>query len=408
MKTSYITKLISIMLLLALCFYFGLQVYRYLTSAQRTVTTYPYTADDSISVSGYVVRNEHRIDCEDTLLELHYAEGERVALNATLATVYHSQETLERSQELERLNEQLKQLEYAKSASNDTGAVQLLDEDIKSDILSLHRSLSTNSFSAVNEFASDIKTSVLRYAFSHNGAGDLDERIASLNREIRSLSSSVSDASKRITAPFSGIYSAVLDGYEEVLTPEILSTLTPSQIASVKPDKHTSTVGKMIAGNTWYFVTTVTEEQAKSLSVGQKISLRFAEGVSSDLPMKIQSIGAPEKGKCAVVTYSEQYLAAVTLIRETQAELILKTYSGLRVPKNALRMNDGKAGVYCRIGLVAYYKPVHILFQNDDYIIVEPGEIESDAKSRIELYTIRAGDAVIISSEELYDGKVLE
>ncbi len=408
MKTSYTTKIISAMLIVALSFYFGLQVYRYLTSAQRTVAAYAYTADESIAVSGYVVRDEHRIECSETLLELHYAEGERVSLNSTLATIYQSQEALERSQELETKNEQLKQLEYAKNAANDAGAVQLLDDDIKADIYSLHNSLNSNSFSSANEYASELKTSVLRRSFTYNGTGDLDERIASLEKEIRSLSSSVSGESKRITAPFSGIYSAVLDGYEDVLTPESVDTLTPSQIQSLKASKSESTVGKMIAGNRWYFVTTVTQEQAKTLSVGQEIALRFAEGVSSDLPMKIQRIGAAENGKCALVAYSDRFLSNVTLIRETQAELIVRDYTGLRIPKNALRLSDGKAGVYCQVGLVAYYKPVKVLFQNDDYIIVKPGEIEATAQSRIELYTIRAGDEVIISSEELYDGKVLE
>ncbi len=99
----------------------------------------------------------------------------------------------------------------------------------------------------------------------------------------------------------------------------------------------------------------------------------------------------------------------MTLLREQNAELILNEYEGLRVPKNALRVDeDGVSGVYCLVGRVAYFKPVSIVYQGSDYCLVTPGEIEAATDSQKSLYTLRPNDEVIVSAGELYNGKVVD
>ena len=87
----------------------------------------------------------------------------------------------------------------------------------------------------------------------------------------------------------------------------------------------------------------------------------------------------------------------------------LARYEGLRIPKNALRVDaDGSSGVYCLVGLRAYRKPVEVLWQGEDYCLVRPVGIETTSESLRQLYTLRAGDEAIVSANDLYDGKVVE
>ena len=60
------------------------------------------------------------------------------------------------------------------------------------------------------------------------------------------------------------------------------------------------------------------------------------------------------------------------------------------------------------VGLRAYFKPVDVLWQGEDYCLVRPVTIDSTSESAIELYTLRVNDEVIISANDLYDGKVIE
>ena len=360
-STSVSTKIITILLLLAVIGYFAVQGYNYFVSPETTTLVYRYHSERSIALRGYVVRDEQVVDCNETLIELKHAEGERVGQGDTIASVYRSADALNATQQLETLRAQKEQLEYAKSASSDAATALRLDTDIREQIISV------------------------RAAYESGGG------------------------TTRITAPVSGTYSAVADGYESVLTPEVLETMTPSQLSSAAPQSVSTTVGKLIQGSAWYFAANVNEEDAASLKENSRLTLRMVSGVDFDLPVTLTRISAAENGKCLIVLKSTRYLSYMTLLREQNAELIISAYDGLRVPKNALRVDEnGVSGVYCLVGRVAYFKPVSIVYQGSDYCLVEPGTIEAATESQKSLYTLRPNDEVIVSAGELYNGKVVD
>ena len=166
---------------------------------------------------------------------------------------------------------------------------------------------------------------------------------------------------------------------------------------------------KHAEGSAWYFAANVNEENAASLKENSRLTLRMASGVGFDLPVTLTRISAVENGKCLIVLKSTRYLSYMTLLREQNAELIISAYDGLRVPKNALRVDEnGVSGVYCLVGRVAYFKPVSIVYQGSDYCLVEPGTIEAATESQKSLYTLRPNDEVIVSAGELYNGKVVD
>lgn len=397
------------MLLLAVLAYFGVQGYRYLVDPETTTLVYRYRSEQSIAVRGYVVRNEKVVDCGETLIELAHAEGERVGAGDTLATIYHSADALKATQELETLRTQKEQLTYAISAANDAETALKLDSDIRDGIIALRTAFEAGSYTSLDSLADSLRTTVLKREYAYSGSNDLSARLDSLNAQIQSVSAAVSGGTTRIRASIAGTYSAVADGYETVLTEEALETMTPSTLAAVQPEEVSTTVGKLIEGSSWYFAAAISEADAAALKVGQKLTLRMASGVDFDLPVTLLRVSDAENGKRLIVTESSKYLPYVTLLREQNAELIIAEYEGLRIPKNALRVDEnGASGVYCLVGRTAYFKPVTIVYQGSDYCLVEPGEIDAATESQISLYTLRPNDEVIISAGELYNGKVVD
>mgnify|MGYP003236892351 CR=1 FL=1 len=75
-STSVSTKIITILLLLAVIGYFAVQGYNYFVSPETTTLVYRYHSERSIALRGYVVRDEQVVDCNETLIELKHAEGE--------------------------------------------------------------------------------------------------------------------------------------------------------------------------------------------------------------------------------------------------------------------------------------------------------------------------------------------
>lgn len=407
-STSLSTKFITALLLLAVIAYFGVQGYRYVTDPETTAIVYRYRSEQAIAVRGYVVREEQVVDCAETLLELTHAEGEHIGAGDTIATVYRSAEALRATQELEALRAQKEQLEYARNAANDTETALKLDSEIRDQILSVRAAYEAGSFSALDALSDRLKTTVLKREYAYNGSEELGARLEELDAQIREASAA-SGGTTRVTASVSGTYSAVADGYEGVLTPESLADMTPSGLAAVSPQSVSSTVGKIVSGSKWYFAASVSEADAAKLRIGQRLTLRMASGVDFDLPVTLTRVSEAENGNCLVVTESDKYLAYVTLLREQNAEIVIDEYEGLRIPKNALRVNgDGVSGVYCLIGRTAYFKPVNIIYQGGEYCLVEPGRIEAATESQKSLLTLRTNDEVIISAGELYNGKVVD
>lgn len=407
-STSLSTKFITALLLLAVIAYFGVQGYRYVTDPETTAIVYRYRSEQAIAVRGYVVREEQVVDCAETLLELTHAEGEHIGAGDTIATVYRSAEALRATQELEALRAQKEQLEYARNAANDTETALKLDSEIRDQILSVRAAYEAGSFSALDALSDRLKTTVLKREYAYNGSEELGARLEELDAQIREASAA-SGGTTRVTASVSGTYSAVADGYEGVLTPESLADMMPSGLAAVSPQSVSSTVGKIVSGSKWYFAASVSEADAAKLRTGQRLTLRMASGVDFDLPVTLTRVSEAENGNCLVVTESDKYLAYVTLLREQNAEIVIDEYEGLRIPKNALRVNgDGVSGVYCLIGRTAYFKPVNIIYQGGEYCLVEPGRIEAATESQKSLLTLRTNDEVIISAGELYNGKVVD
>ena len=195
----------------------------------------------------------------------------------------------------------------------------------------------------------------------------------------------------------------MVDGYERVLTPAGLEELTPSLLSAVQADESVSSnVGKIISGTIWYYAAAIDAEDAARFTPGSSVKLRFAKNAQRDYTMTVTHLSAEEDGQRVLVLSCDKYLAELTLLRQPTAEVIHKSHTGLRVPTKALRMNeDGVLGVYCRIGMVARFKPVEQVFAGEDFYLVKA----AGGASR-EL-TLREGDEVIVTANSLYDGKVV-
>ena len=206
----------------------------------------------------------------------------------------------------------------------------------------------------------------------------------------------------------------MVDGYETVLTPEVIQELTPSQLSALQPDSTAvSRVGKLILGDNWYYAASLRTGEIREIQEAGDISIRFSKDVDRDLDVVIQSVGWEENGRSVVVFQGKYDLSQLTLLRQQSAEIILSTMSGIRVPQEALRIvsqtvtgEDGKetetqiTGVYCVVGVKAVFKPAEVLYNGDGFVLLRPA---STIKSRI----LRSGEEVILTANNLYDGKVV-
>jgi len=423
MKNSNLsTKLLMAAIVLTVLCYFGINLLAYFSDPFSTTVVYSYTNNHAVTVSGYVVREEAPIEGEGELVYFSRGEGERVSKGGSVALVYDNREALDNANTVRNLEEQLRQLLYARSLANGIQSTVSLDKAVNESLAVFHAARSRDHIATATDAAAALRSAVLRHNYAYSGTEDLDSSIEAMKARIAELSESISGATTSIRAGSSGLFSSLVDGYETVLTPEALKTMSVEDYRAVTP-LAASGMGKLVYGSKWYFVTLLRQADAKDVSVGQTVTLRFQTGLDRDLPLTVERVSSAEGGQVLVVLTSGENLGLTTLLRRQNAQLIFESYTGLRVPRSAVRIvwetvkdeqgepvlnADGTEkktqvyGVYTRWGNSARFKKVEILWQEDEYMLVRSLQ-EGDVARRL-----RAGDEVITAAEELYDGKVIE
>lgn len=400
-KTSPLMRILPFAVLAAVLVYFAVQLYNYLSDPVTTTLVTEGQAEDTIALNGWLVRDEEVLPAQSGTLSRVQQEGQRVGVGQVLAMVYANDSALQTVSQIETLELQLQQLQFALTSYLDPDAALKLDTSITGNILTLRQSLTGGDYTAAESDIAQLKAAVLKRDHPYTSQEEIQTEIKSVEGQISSLKASLSGAAA-VTAKAAGTYSAVCDGYETVLTTTFLETVTPRALARLQPAGEQSSMGKLIYGDSWYYVVTLTEEQAAYLKGQGSVTLRFAKGFDQNIRMQVEAVSEPENGQAAVTLSCRRYLAQTTLLRHQAADVILRTYEGLRVPSNALRVSEeGVTGVYCLDGVTASFRPVAVLYQGQGYALVRPADGTSDTR------TLRVGDEVIATAGQLHDGKVI-
>lgn len=396
---SYFTVILWI-LLAAIAAYFGYNVVSSLYAPLMTATVTPYEAGAGYYASGFVVREEELLYSQYGTTVLNCAEGAHVAANDTVATGYRSEDAKTRQTRIDELSGQIEQLQYAWSAVSSVYDQAALDADIAGDLAQLSRYLALRDMNSVSDLSPELKGLILRRTGSDSDSGSLQARISTLQAELETLEAQSAGDTSAILAGKAGTFSAAVDGYESVLTPERLMEMTVAEFESVQPDEtDANAIGRLVTSATWYYACVVPASELSGVEEGDRATLTFARDYYQPVTMRVARLGGNEAGSRLLVLSSDRALQNVTLLRQQSAEIIFTSYSGLRVPKSAVRVENGQTGVYILEGTLAKWKPITILHDTGESYVVT-----LDTSSTNNLWP---GDELIINAKNLYDGKVV-
>ena len=397
---KHYTTVILWIFLAAIAAYFGYNVVSSLAEPLTTATVIEYEAGAGCYTTGFVVRDETVITSGYDITVINCAEGAHVAANEAVATGYLSDGAQQRQARIQTLQEQLTQLQYAWSASSSLADQAALDEELSANLLSMAKFTARRDMNSAQDLSPELKGLVLRRLAGTGDSASIETQMQSVQEELSRLQEQSAADTKAITVSQAGTYSGVADGYESVLTPEILSSMTVQDYNAVtQQEVPEGAIGKLIRGTTWYYVTSLPASELKDVKAGSSVSVLFARDVYDQIDMKVERVGNNEAGYKLLVLSCDRYMQNVTLLRQQSADVVFNSYQGLRVPKDAVRVIDGQTGVYILEGATARWKPITILHDNGESYVVE-----LDKTSTANLWP---GDEVIIHAQNLYDGKVV-
>ena len=395
------TNLILWILLAAIVVYFGYSVISSLYEPLTTVTAVEYEAGAGYYTTGFVVRDEAVIQSGYGITVLSAAEGEHVSAGASIATGYLTDGAQQRQSRIADLRSQLEQLSFAYQYSANAADQAALDGEIKTSLAAMSRYIGRRDMNSAADLSPELKGRVLRRSSDDTDPDALQLQIDALQQELDSLLSQAENDTKAVRVSAAGYFSGVVDGYETVLTPDKLDTLSVPDYQSLQPAAVADgAIGKLIHGDTWYYVTAVPADEARDVKAGDSVQVTFARDFYEKIDMRVERVGASEAGLRMLVLSCSRYMQNVTLLREQSADVIFASYPGLRVPKDAVRVDEnGQPGVYVLESAVARWKPITILHDNGESYVVELDKTKTT--------NLWPGDEVIVNAKNLYDGKVV-
>ena len=369
----------------ALAVYLVIVVISAFSNVRETEPAVHVSVNDSFMSTGWFFRDEQIVSGSASGSVKHVVySGERVQQDAALALVYADEQSLALSREIEPLENQIRLLDSALETVGNTSDSANVDQMITLTIQQMADQAKTGQGNGMSSSADTLRTLSLQSVSSSVDTLDIQSERDALEAERAALEQQLSGQTTELTAPISGYYSEVVDGYENVLTRAALENLTLGEFRTLtqSPEKVDAgqVLGKMIQGFTWYLAAEIPTEQADRLSEGQDLRVNFTQA-SLETPVSVYSIIREHGSDTALlVLEGTEFNSEMVSMREQPVEIILATYSGLKVPKSAVRIeestnSDGtttqRTVVYILSGGVEKSKIINPLYEAEDYYVVE-------------------------------------
>ena len=386
-------------------------LWQIMVNKTETQTAVKVTVNDSFMSNGWFLRNEVMVQGTTGDTVKHIVQGgEKVQKNAALAVVYTNASALENSQKISVLDDQIELLESAaQMITNGSDSVKI-ESMITNKIAELSSEMQQSSVSGMESSVTELRNLCLRRAIDSVDKETLLEQAQSLTSERNYLQQQIGNSSITIASPASGFFSEVVDGFESKLTISSLDTMTASELENLDPSKITTTssdtLGKVVQDFRWYFAMFVPKENVEDLSVGDSLLLRFAQ-VSSDIQVSVNDIRKQKNDENALLIVSGMEITPEILsMRYQSVEVIKEIYTGIQVPKNAVRIqtdSEGNSiqGVFILPDSISRFKPIEVLYETGNYYIVKQGTTTQNTG-------LVVGDRIIVKGRDLEDLKVVK
>ena len=388
-------KAVTALLVVLLSLYIAIPVVRQVSGRYETEPVTYITVTESGNTSGVIVRAEKLLSTDMPYVSLLAENGEEVSANSAVAVAVQTQSSLDtahRADEVETEIDYLRSLLSRLSTASDNAEQETA---VRSAVYRL-------SEASMQEDAGELDSAVATLSTLLRGgaAENSEQELGALLDELETLRASLGEKDY-LYAPAAGVFSAETDGFES-LTPAVLDGITPEGVENLRAqgsDVPDDVVGKIVTNHAWYYAAVMAEKDADRLRVGDVTSLDFGYRSSRTVRAAVRSISPTDRaGQVAVVFRCSSALAETLSLRLAEAEVVFRSYSGLRVPKKAVHVEDGKTVVYTVSAGQMERKLVDILYTGEDFYLVEAGS---------EGGSLRAGNELIVSGKNLKDGNVV-
>ncbi len=207
----------------------------------------------------------------------------------------------------------------------------------------------------------------------------------------------------------SGYFYSYADGYERYFTLDAADNLTSESFyeltAQRKPDSVGATVyGKLAGSNEWRFVIRLPSINAQYFKEGEEYAVEFVENGHTVIPMTLtRVVGDGEHDGKILIFRANRLPEGFVFNRAQSVSIEVSSTTGIYVPKGAVHRMGGEDCVYVLKGSVVKMRRIEIIYEAKDYCLVATDTVSEDT-----VPYLRPNEQIIVSGENLFDGRILD
>ncbi len=374
--------------------------------ASETVTYYEY--EKSISGDGFILRNETIVTNETSgVFEPSVNDGERVPRQSKIGSVISGRPDEKTVSELNSLKQRIEDIEKSNIIARlyQTDTMRIANA-VKNAVEDIRTAVESGDYLKASELKKDIGYLKDRTDEIENG-GAREELLAELYDRKAEIENALGDSQSDVFAPIAGVYTSALDGLEKYGSDEEMALLTPADVENFDKilkdyEKAPADICKLTDNYNWYLVAVISEEEAENAKVGGNVSVTLYTSDSSQTDGEIYSLSEAQDGKRVMIVKCNKFVNGITSIRSVSYKVALQRKTGLKIPTEALRIVDGKKGVYILLDKKKSFRYVNndpFRTEDDKFYIVERNYIPQGAD--IGYVPLKEYDEVLLSPEDV-------
>jgi len=344
------------------------------------------------NIDGVFVRNEEIIKSPDTgNCVMDTVEGEKIPAFYRIASVVKNV-PVSTYEELKKKELEISRAQNAQKENVTTfsGDIRKLDNEIIEKVKNLAEQSNRGSLVDSYDTITKIDNIVYRKSDIFGDSSKSEAYINKLKSEKATIESKLNNNIKEIRTSSSGLISFAIDGYETMLTPEFIRNATPKDLDKITT-KETNRdfnvidaqkgkpIAKLVKDLESYLVIAVDEKTSKPLTLDRNVTIRINDTGFSINAVIVYSSNVIE-GKRVIAFKFDAGLNETVGLRRINADLILSSSSGLKVPLSCLQNIDKKnktAEIVLVKGMSAKIIKVRIMGMNEDAVIIDNIEGEN-------------------------------
>ena len=371
----------------------------------QTEVALTYSISDSAEASGVIVREEQAISGQASggVVSYQQSDGTVVRKGSVIAEVYNSSNDISIRRQIRALEEQIAALSKVSDArSAEYSSTETINRQINAEIDDYIALIHQGQVSDLSDSKAELLYLLSQKDVVMGEAESYASRITQLQTEVDSLNTRLSGSLVQYTSPEIGYFARMTDGYEAVLTPNSINTMTVEQLRTFSREKvvfDNSNLGKIVTDHHWYYAAVLPAADAEKFILGDTVYLNFNMYNITQIPFTVKEVRTDESDPdhCMVLLSTSHMVPELLMVRNPSVQIDFTSYTGLRIPAKAKRYEGQQVGVYVQDGDVVRFKTINIIYENSEFILCGANP---DLERPLEIY-----DQVIVEGTDLSDGK---